>query len=277
MADKATLRKGIEESFAKIAKDVGRTLPKGWDIEKVKAGLYNALRGDPKLLDMSVGSLVSGACQAGMFGLHLGGALGESYLSPEKKTGNARFMIGYKGLLNLARRSGEIRSIQAHVVRDGDAFEHQYGSDAYLKHEPKLGNTGEVIAAYAIARLCPLGGKPEHGLEVQFDVMSASEINRIRDRNGGKETGPWTTDYDAMAMKTVTRRLCKFLPTSRETQQAVAEEELAEALSPASEPEKPATAPTQPTTLASAAEAALATPTDPGAPEQHVDTAADPF
>ena len=275
MADKATLRKDIEDRFAKLAKDVGRVLPKGWDIDKVKSGLYNALRGDPKLLDMKVETLVSGAVQAGMFGLHLGGSLGEAYLSPEKKSGNARFMIGYKGLLALARRSGEIRSISAQVVREGDVFEFNYGSDAYLKHEPKLGNQGPVIGAYAIARLCPVGSDPKHGLEVQFDVMGAAEINKIRDRNGGKDSGPWLTDYEAMAMKTVTRRLCKFLPTSIETQRAVAEEELSEVQVPEPEVKPSETAPaTQPASVAPTQAAPTEAPPETVAPEQ---AASDPF
>jgi recombination protein RecT len=150
------------------------------------------------------------------------GVLGHGYILPYKKT--AVFIPGYKGLLDLARRSGEISWVQAHVVYENDEFHYTYGADPTITHVPariKGEEPGPMTAAYGIAKF-------KSG-EVQFEVMHKDEIEAIRKRSRAANDGPWVTDYDEMARKTVIRRLCKFLPMNPEYQLMVARDEYAEA------------------------------------------------
>jgi len=120
-------------------------------------------------------------------------------------------IIDYKGLVELARRSGELSDIHADIVKENDSFEYAYGSNSYLKHHPCLADRGKVVAAYSFVKL-------KDG-EQSFEVMSLVEIERIRSKSPAAKSGPWVTDWDEMAKKTVFRRHSKWLPVSSEKYQ----------------------------------------------------------
>jgi recombination protein RecT len=107
-------------------------------------------------------------------------------------------------MISLARRSGIVRAIRAHVVCAHDLFEYELGLDVRLRHVPvQDGERGDVRAAYAVADL--------DGIR-QFEVMSRAEIEAVRARSRAGKSGPWVTDFAEMAKKTVVRRLFKYLP-----------------------------------------------------------------
>ena len=149
--------------------------------------------------------------------------LGHAYIVPYKnnQTGNmeAQFQAGYKGLVDLARRSGEIVSISANVVREGDLWEYEEGYDQKLKHVPNWGKRGEITLVYAYALLKD-GGR-------QSTVMSKDEVDRIKAKSKAK-FGPWVDFYEEMAKKTVLKRLCKLLPASTELTKALDADNAAE-------------------------------------------------
>lgn len=156
--------------------------------------------------------------------LRVGKDLGHAYLVPfrDKAAGTvvATFIIGYRGLVMLARRSGEIASITANVVYSNDVFEAVEGSNGRLHHAPKYFDTkgrGELVGVYAYAKLTG-GGE-------QWAVMSIAEVDAVRARSRASGSGPWVTDYAEMAKKTVVRRLAKMLPISVDDQEAVASDE----------------------------------------------------
>jgi recombination protein RecT len=123
-------------------------------------------------------------------------------------------IIDYKGLVALARRSGEISDIHADVVCANDEFVYSFGSEGTLKHIPYIrGERGEVIAVYSFAKL-------KDGSS-SYEVMSVKEIDAIRNRSRAKTSGPWVTDWNEMAKKTVFRRHSKWLPVSSEFQEAI--------------------------------------------------------
>src|SRR5207244_1429304 len=100
----------------------------------------------------------------------------------------------------LARRSGEITSIKARVVYEHDQFHYSEGLEDELVHEPSLDvERGQPVRFYAVA-LFKNGGHA-------FRVMSRAEVDRIRARSRAKDDGPWASDYEAMACKTVIRQL----------------------------------------------------------------------
>ena len=166
-----------------------------------------AVAKNPKILDCDRESIMLSVMQAAELGLEPGGALGEGYLVPYGRT--CQFIPGYRGFISLARRSGQIVSIEAHAVYEKDEFVVEFGLDPKLVHRPTLAaERGEVVAFYAVARL--VGGG------VQHDYMTRADVDAIRKRSRAASSGPWVTDYNEMGKKTVIRRLFKTLPVSVE-------------------------------------------------------------
>lgn len=218
--------------------EIARALPKHLTTDRLLRVALTSITKTPELLECSPQSLASAILQAAQLGLEPDGVLGYAYLVPYKNT--ATLIPGYKGLLDLARRSGRIHTIEARVVHAKDDFRYAFGLKPVLHHKPhQQEDTGDLIAAYAIATIKDSGP--------QWDVMWRREIEAIRKRSRAGTSGPWVTDYEEMAKKTVLRRLCKMLPASVELQRAVALDERAESGLPTVElevlPDAPTVAP----------------------------------
>lgn len=173
--------------------------------EKVKRLVAVALKAvatNPDLLSCDRQSLFNAVRSCAEIGLEPN-ALGHAYFVPFK--GKVQFLIGYRGMIELASRSGI--GVDAHVVREADVFECEHGLEEVLRHKPALVKRGKTIAAYAVARL-PNGQK-------HFQVLTLEDIEHRRSRNRMKaDGGPWSTDFDAMARKTAVRALFSLLPSS---------------------------------------------------------------
>jgi recombination protein RecT len=181
-----------------------------------KIAIMSAIK-NPAILECKRESVIMSIMQAAELGLEPGGALGEGYLVPYSVKGvkTCQFIPGYRGLISLARRSGQIVSIEAHLVREGDEFDFELGLAPKLVHKPNLSEptSKNIRAAYAVARL--VGGG------VQYEMMLKAEVDAIRARSKSGDFGPWSTDYGEMARKTVVRRLFKYLPVSVEMTKAL--------------------------------------------------------
>jgi recombination protein RecT len=170
----------------------------------------------PKLWLCHPGTVARAIIEAAQLGLEPTGTLGGAYLVPYK--GQCQLIVGYRGLVDLARRSGEIEAVEARIVREKDEFDFSYGLDPTIVHRPALeGDPGPMTHVYAIARYRS-GGR-------QFDVMSLAEVEAIRQRSRAKDDGPWVTDYFEMAKKTVLRRLAKLLPLTVEAREVLSRED----------------------------------------------------
>ncbi len=190
----------------------------------VKIALVAASR-NPLLLQCSQASILKSLMVAGQLGLEPDGTLGSAYLVPymNRKTGQyeAQLIPGYRGLIDLARRSGQIRNISARVVYEKDKFEVHFGTEDRIIHEPSWEeNPGKLKAVYAVAWF-------KDG-SFQAEFMTRAQVDAIRARSMASGSGPWASDYDEMARKTVVRRLCKYLPLSPELAAAVELDNLAE-------------------------------------------------
>jgi len=177
------------------------------------------LRENKKLLACSRPSLLGSMMHAAQLGLDVGGALGLAYLIPYGR--EAKLVIGYKGLVELAYRSGRVENIEARVVNSKDDFALALGTSPSITHIPNLKQKGELVGVYAVAHM--------KGGGLHFEHMTKQQIDAIRNRSKAKSDGPWVTDYEEMAKKTVVRRLVKLLPLSVEVSKAVALDEAAEA------------------------------------------------
>lgn len=219
----ANLRGMLEKSREQIA----LALPKHLTAERmIRVALSTAQR-TPALLECTPLSFLSCVMAAAELGLELSGPLGQAYLIPRKNTRagttEATFQIGYRGLIALAFRSGQVGFFNAHEVRANDEFHFEYGTEQRLVHRPALRDRGEIVAFYAVFKL-------KDGA-ADFEVMPVEDINRHRDRYslGAKRSdSPWQTAYEEMAKKTVLRRLSKRAPISIELTQAAAMDEYGE-------------------------------------------------
>jgi recombination protein RecT len=176
----------------------------------------------PKLAECNPYSLLMAVKEASQLGLPTDGVLGHGYILPYGE--KAKFIPGYRGLMDLARRSGQVDWIQSRVVYEGDEFEYEYGLEPFLKHKecPRQdGEEPEMVAVYAAAKL--ISG------EKVFEVMYREDIEKIRRRSPAGKKGPWVTDYLEMCRKTTIRRLMKYLPLSANVQAAVMAAEYADA------------------------------------------------
>lgn len=163
-------------------------------------------------------------------GLFPGSKLGEAYVVPFKNKGNwdCQAIIGYRGFLKLARRSGEIADIRARVVVKGDVFDIEFGTAERIVHKPALdidrGDPDGMIGVYVVAEF------KNGGNHVEW--MSASEIWQLAKRSatyshdqGVHTSGPWLTDYVEMAKKTVARRGSKWWPLTVDAAEAIGRDE----------------------------------------------------
>lgn len=162
-------------------------------------------------------SFIAAMMESAQLGLEPNTPLGQAYLIPYGS--KVQFQIGYKGLLELAQRSGKIKTLYAHEVRENDEFDIDYGLEQKLIHKPLLkGSRGEVIGYYAVYHL-DTGGH-------SFVFMTKQEIlEHAMKFSKTFKMGPWQTDFDAMAKKTVIKQLLKYAPLSIEMQKAVSSDE----------------------------------------------------
>jgi len=205
-----------------VLADIQARLPNHLTTEKMTRAFLTALTSTPQLLDCEPASLLKAVMEASQLGLVTDSVLGHGYILPYK--GKAKFIPGYRGLIDLARRSGQVNWIQARVVYEGDDFEYEYGLEPFLTHKPATRSGEEavpVVAVYAAAKLVT-------GEKV-FEVMYRDDIEKIRRRSPAGGSGPWVTDWEEMARKTLIRRLMKYLPLSTDVQNAVMADEYAEA------------------------------------------------
>lgn len=194
-------------------------LPRHMNADRLIRVALTSFNLTPKLLDCTPRSLLGAVIQCAQLGLEPG-VLGHAYLIPYGK--DVQLVIGYKGLIQLSRRSGEISTIAAHEVCAKDRFSYQYGLDPKLVHIPsEEADRGEITHFYAVVRLKDGGA--------QFEVMTKGHVDAHRDRySRAAKQGPWVTEYPEMGKKTVLRRVLKLSPASIEIQHAVDLDEKAE-------------------------------------------------
>ena len=213
----------VAEYLKRMGPEIARALPKHMDPDRLARIALTTIRTNPMLLQCSIESLMASVMQAAQLGLEPG-LLGHCYLIPfrNKKLGTVevQFIVGYKGMIDLARRSGNIQSINVHEVYKNDYFKLQYGLEDTLEHIPyhlredkEFTEAGPLKGAYMVAKFKD-GGH-------QIHYMSKKEIDSLRQRSKSADNGPWTTDYVEMVKKTVVRSAWKWLPISVEVMKQV--------------------------------------------------------
>ena len=176
-------------------------LPKHMNADRLPRVALTECRKNPKLMQCGVESFASCMLTASQIGLEIGSAFGQAYLVPYGK--ECQLIIGYKGMVQLAYRSGQIKTIHADVVYDNDFFDYGRGMNQRFEHVPNMQQDGnEITHAYAYAHLINGG--------FEFVVLKKKDVDKIK--SSSKSANIWNAHYEEMAKKTVHRRLFKMLP-----------------------------------------------------------------
>lgn len=194
---------------------VAAALPKAFDTESFLMTAMNEFRYNPQLAQCSVPSVLGFFLQAAACGLRPSTTLGLCYPVPfrNKNTGQmeCQFLLSYRGMMEIARRSGRIAKIETNIVHENDEMILEYGFDPKFKFVPlRNGDPGAMVGAYVQVDFTDPNTKP------MVMYMTKEEIDKHRRRSRAGSSGPWVTDYEAMAKKTLVRAIFKMLPASIE-------------------------------------------------------------
>lgn len=219
---KLTKEMNIAEIIRAMEPEIKKALPAVITPERFTRMALSALNTNKQLLECTKMSFIAALMNAAQLGLEPNTPLGQAYLIPYKNKGKVecKFIVGYKGLLDLVYRNENVQTIQAQIVYENDIFEYELGLDARLYHKPVLENRGEMIAVYALYKL-KNGG---YG----FEVLSKDDVVQHAERFSqgiNSSYSPWKTDFEAMAMKTAIKRVLKFAPLKTESLRAIASDE----------------------------------------------------
>lgn len=246
--------KTIHEMLEDQRTQIARALPKTFDEQRFVRTVWTTVRGNKGLMEADPASLISAVMLSAQLGLEPG-PLGHCYFVPfrERNVPKVQFILGYKGIIDLARRSGEIKSIEAREVREHDTFDYEFGLEPVLRHRPADGDRGKPTHYYGVCHFKD-GGH-------YFEVLTVADVEAYRQRSKAGQSGPWTTDYSQMAKKTVIRRMAPYLPLNVEAARAVDSDEGIVSDLPTDGPDVEVTGNDQPIDLGEAPET---TPPDDG-------------
>jgi recombination protein RecT len=212
VATKRTIQHLLEGEQFKNA--VAKCLPKHLPPERFIRVAVTAMTRTPKLAQCEQASFFERLLELSSMGLEPDGRRAHLIPFENRKRGvvECQLIVDYKGIVELAMRSGVVSFLHADVVCDNDEFEYDRGE--LKKHKIDFRkDRGAIYAVYAVCRF-------KDGTE-KCDVMSKRDVDAIRARSRAANSGPWVTDYNEMAKKTVFRRLSKWLPLSAEFRDAL--------------------------------------------------------
>lgn len=214
--------KTIKDWIKTMEPEIKKALPNVITPERFTRMALTAVSVNPKLAECTPRSFMGALMNAAQLGLEPNTPLGQAYLIPFKNKGvmEVQFQIGYKGLIDLAYRSGEFLSIYAKEVYENDEFDYEFGLEPKLIHKPATSNRGEVIAYYAVFKLVNGG--------FGFEVMSKDDIMahaKKYSQNYDSKYSPWTNNFDEMAKKTVLKKVLKYAPIKVEFVRQLTEDE----------------------------------------------------
>ncbi len=221
-AVKLTKSMTIPDMVKALGPEIKRALPSVLTPERFSRIALSALNNTPALQQCSPMSFIAALLNAAQLGLEPNTPLGQAYLIPYKNKGRieCQFIIGYKGMIDLAYRNGQMQTIQAQVVYENDHFEYEFGLEPKLIHRPAFDERGEMRYFYGLFRTVNGG--------FGFSVMSKAEMDQYaKTYSKAYESGfsPWKTSYEEMAKKTVIKQALKYAPIKTDFQRAMSSDE----------------------------------------------------
>lgn len=200
-------------------------LPPGLTAERFTRVALTAVKTNPDLLELGQTpegrmSFMHAIHRCAQMGLEPNSDLGHAYLLPfrmgQERKMQLQFILGYKGILELASRSGRLARIDVHEVYENDEYECSYGVGGKLFHRPTLGDRGKIICYYGYAEFQDGG--------YYYEMLTLEDIEKRKNRSASvkaKRKSPWDTDPIAMSKKTVVRSMAPYLRLSTEVLEAI--------------------------------------------------------
>lgn len=197
----------MQQYIKQMEGEIRKALPSVLTPERFTRITLSALSSNPRLQECTPQSFLGAMMTAAQLGVEPNTPLGQAYLIPFRNHGvmETQFQLGYKGMIDLAYRSGEISTIQAHVVYANDRFSYSFGLNPTLEHIPATADRGEPTHVYAVFRTKDGG--------FGYDVMSMDDVRQhAKKYSKSYGNGPWQTNFEEMAKKTVLKRVLKYAP-----------------------------------------------------------------
>lgn len=204
----------VRDNLSKMTSEFRLALPAQIPAEKFVRTLITTIQMNQHLLECDRRSLYAAAMKAAQDGLLMDGREATAVVFRSKGGQICQYMPMVGGILKKMRNSGDISSVSAHVAKENDLFEYELGDNERIIHKPLLsGDRGKTIASYAIVKTKDGG--------IYRDVMTLTEIEKIRNTSKAKDAGPWVDWYDEMAEKSVLKRISKRAPSSADVEQVI--------------------------------------------------------
>ena len=212
----------MQDLIKSMEPQIKRALPGVITPERFTRMVLSAISTTPKLTECTPQSFLGAMMTAAQLGVEPNTALGQAYLIPFRNHGQmeCQFQLGYKGLIDLAYRSGEVTIIQAHTVCENDTFEYELGLDPKLRHVPASGDRGRATYYYAMFRTKDGG--------CGFAVMSREDAEAHAKRYSqsyNSSSSPWKSNFDEMAKKTVLKKALKYAPLKSDFVRGIVQDE----------------------------------------------------
>jgi recombination protein RecT len=198
--------KNYEKSIASLLQN-----KYGISVEQFYITCVNAVKKNPKLLNCDPKSLFGAILLSAECGLRPNTEEQHAFIIPYK--GEAKFQVGYKGLIEMMYRNPRVKKIYAEAVFEKDEFDYWYGLNPDLKHKPYRGiDKGNLMCTYAICKL-------DDG-ETIFTVVEKNELDKIRSfsQSANSDTSkfsPYNNGTDVhhfMEIKSAIKKLSKMIP-----------------------------------------------------------------
>lgn len=197
---------------------IASIIPKHITAERMARTGIMALTKTPKLATCTKESFINCMMTLSQLGLEPDGR--RAHLIPYENrnagTCECTLIVDYKGFVDLVYRSGSVSNIHADIVCENDTFEYDMGEIKTHKIDFKKPR-GSMYAVYCRVTMKDGTSKCE--------VMSKDDVDAIRKRSRAGSSGPWVSDYNEMAKKTVFKRCFKWLPIATEIKDAIEEDD----------------------------------------------------
>lgn len=216
-------KKTMQQYIKSMEGEIAKALPSVITPERFTRIVLSAISVNPKLGSCTPASFLGAMMTSAQLGLEVNTPLGQAYVLPYNNKGvlEAEFQLGYKGLIDLAYRSGEVEVIQAHIVYENDEFTCEYGLDPKLTHKPADGDRGEPVKVYAMF-------KTKNG-GYGFEAMSMEDVRKHAakySKSYNSSFSPWKTSFEEMAKKTVLKKVLKYAPLKSDFVRAAVQDEV---------------------------------------------------
>lgn len=208
-------KRTFAEVLVERRKDFEGRLPQGMSVDRFMYGVRTAIQKVPKLEECDPRSLFLAAYEAAECGCDLSPSRAMGWIIPY---GNqATFQPSYRHFIQMAYKSGIVKSFFAECVYANDKFRIAYAPQRTVVHEPHtdangipapISERGERRGAYALIEFT----------DGHFDFIYCDEetIDKHRKHSKQPDSLMWTKFANEGACKTAIRLLFKRLPEKNE-------------------------------------------------------------